>query len=416
MTAREQAYGDLLRVSTDGSDEEEVLPRVPLRDNESAGGVNEDRLQDLLFRYPRTLPIQAIDPSYADAVPICKELALPAGRADALYVNPLGRLTLAEFKLWRNPQARREVIAQILDYAKDLASWGYEDLQRQVSLATGTGGNVVYDLVCKSSPDLDEAEFVDNVTRHLRRGEFLLLIVGDGIREDAAHIVDFIQRHSGLHFNLALVEAALYRDAEERLIVQPRVLARTEVLQRFVSSTGHADDHGVAEKAVGAATGRDEESNLRFWRAVLHEYTFADPGIELPKPVPNPTLSIPLPAFGWGAGWALYFNGFLGRREHVLECFLTVRKSEDQAERFFTRVRESLPEIQREVGAEFEYWEWDGRRRIGFRQKDVGYFVAPDDDGEFRTAVEWMRGHLNLLVSTLHPRLQRMLTDERARR
>ena len=46
---------------------------------------------------------------------------------------PLGRLTLAEFKLWRNPQARREVIGQILDYAKELASWRYADLQREVS-------------------------------------------------------------------------------------------------------------------------------------------------------------------------------------------------------------------------------------------------------------------------------------------
>ena len=43
---------------------------------------------------------------------------------DALYVNAAGRLILAEFKLWRNPQARREVIGQILDYAKELASWG----------------------------------------------------------------------------------------------------------------------------------------------------------------------------------------------------------------------------------------------------------------------------------------------------
>ena len=72
---------------------------------------------------------------------------LPAGYADTLHVNGSGRLTLSEFKLWRNPQARREVIGQILDYAKDLASWGYEDLQRQVSLATGKSGNVLYDLV-----------------------------------------------------------------------------------------------------------------------------------------------------------------------------------------------------------------------------------------------------------------------------
>ena len=178
------AHEGLVRVSTDGSDDTEVLPRVPLGTDESAGGISEAKLQELLFRYPATLPIGAIDPAYAGAVPICTELKLPAGSADALYVNRLGRVTLAEFKLWRNPQARREVIGQVLDYAKDLASWGYEDLQRQVSLATGMSGNAVYGLVREQAPGLNEAQFVDNVTRNLRRGEFLLLIVGDGLRPE----------------------------------------------------------------------------------------------------------------------------------------------------------------------------------------------------------------------------------------
>jgi len=129
---------------------------------------------------------------------------------DALYVNALGRLTLAEFKLWRNPQARREVIGQILDYAKEIASWSYEDLQREVSRALKRPGNVLFDLVRATDPDVEEGVFVDNVTRHLRRGEFLLLIIGDGIREGVENIVDFVQQHSGLHFNLALVEATLY--------------------------------------------------------------------------------------------------------------------------------------------------------------------------------------------------------------
>ena len=178
------------------------------------------------------------DSAYGDPVPVCRELsAPPTGSIDALYVNALGRLTLTfcEFKLWRNPQARREVIGQILDYAAALASWSYEDLQRQVSLAVGgEGSNVLYELVSRRNADVVEAEFVDNVTRHLRRGEFLLLVIGDGIRERAEKIVDFVQSHSGLHFNLALVEAALYRNGADRLIVQPRVLARTEIVQRFV--------------------------------------------------------------------------------------------------------------------------------------------------------------------------------------
>ncbi len=34
---------------------------------------------------------------------------------------------LVEAKLWRNPEARRKVIGQILDYAKELSRWNYED-------------------------------------------------------------------------------------------------------------------------------------------------------------------------------------------------------------------------------------------------------------------------------------------------
>ena len=39
-----------------------------------------------------------------------------------MSVNALGRLILAEFKLWRNPQARREVIGQILFSANSVRS------------------------------------------------------------------------------------------------------------------------------------------------------------------------------------------------------------------------------------------------------------------------------------------------------
>jgi len=38
--------------------------------------------------------------------------------------------------------------------------------------------------------------------------------------------------YSGLHFNLALVEAALFQGGAGTIIVQPRVLARTEIVRR----------------------------------------------------------------------------------------------------------------------------------------------------------------------------------------
>ena len=118
----QDAYGAMIRLGSSRGSSDEILSRIPLNTPTSQGNIVEVTLQDLLFRNPQTLPVRAIDAAYDGLIPVCRELRTPAGPVDALYVNRLGRLTLAEFKLWRNPQARREVIGQILDYAKELAA------------------------------------------------------------------------------------------------------------------------------------------------------------------------------------------------------------------------------------------------------------------------------------------------------
>ena len=168
MNSNNHTYGDLIRLDPDNLSGAETLQRLPLATSVADGGMDESSLRDLLFRFPRSLPVAAIDAAYSDPVPICRELSTPAGYLDALYINALGRLILAEFKLWRNPQARQEVIGQILDYTKELASWNYEDLQREVSRALRRKGNLPYELVRAQVPGTNEAEFVDNVSRHLR--------------------------------------------------------------------------------------------------------------------------------------------------------------------------------------------------------------------------------------------------------
>jgi hypothetical protein len=44
-------------------------------------------------------------------------------------VTPEGGIVPGECKLVRNPQARREVLAQALDYARAVAGFDYEDLE-----------------------------------------------------------------------------------------------------------------------------------------------------------------------------------------------------------------------------------------------------------------------------------------------
>lgn len=214
----------------------QALQRINIQDK-SNEGFNEGWLRDVIFKCPELIPILEIEAAFSPLVPVCRELPTPAGPIDALFVNSDGMLTVVECKLWRNPEARREVIGQILDYAKELSRWSYEDLQESIGRATRSRGNVLYEIVRKSEDDISEAEFVDNVTRNLKRGRFLLIILGDGIRESVENITNYLQVHSGLHFTFALVEMAVFgfpAGSEYRYLFQPRVITRTIEIERAV--------------------------------------------------------------------------------------------------------------------------------------------------------------------------------------
>lgn len=75
---------------------------------------------------------------------------------------------------------------------------------------------------------------MDAVSRNLRRGRFLLLIVGDGIQEGVETMADFLQQHAGMHFTLALVEMAIFRGRPDGFLVEPRVIAKTVMVPRGI--------------------------------------------------------------------------------------------------------------------------------------------------------------------------------------
>jgi len=200
---------------------------------------DEAWLQDLIMKRPDLLPLEEIEPAFEGVVPVCVELPSTSGFLDNLLITPDGNIVLIECKLWRNPESRREVMAQIIDYANALSTWTYEKLNDAVKQAGGGNGLTkkasLYELV-SSSRQIDEPSFIDAVSRNLKRGRFLLLILGDGIREGVESMTEFLQQHAGLHFTLALVEIGLFRLPTTGYVVQPRVLAKTTNIDRGVVS------------------------------------------------------------------------------------------------------------------------------------------------------------------------------------
>lgn len=248
------------------------------------GGRDEAWLRDTLLAHPEALPIGDIDPSFGPLVPLCRELRTSAGPIDLAFVNPDGLLTLVECKLWRNPQARREVVAQVLHYAQAVTRWSYADLQRQVSAATRETGNVPFERARRLRPDLAEARFIDATARAMKAGRFLLVIAGDGIREDVSALTQLINRNAALAFHLALVEVGLYDLGAGTLAIQPRTLARTHMLERSVVLVSGADEASPTSAAFEPEADEDEVRSptrsvrdYRPWWVPLLDRRFDDP-------------------------------------------------------------------------------------------------------------------------------------------
>lgn len=205
---------------------------------------SEAWLQNLLDEHPEVLPIEQIEPGFGTLIPLCRELPLDfgAGRSgalDNLFAAATGGLVLVETKLWRNPEARRTVVAQAMEYAASVFRLTYEELEAAVQKArraAGQSADALTALVAaRASESFDEASFIDAVTLNLRRGRAIVAVVGDGIREDIAPLAELLQSHAGHRFVFALIELGVYETpvAGVRLI-SPSILAQTTLIERGV--------------------------------------------------------------------------------------------------------------------------------------------------------------------------------------
>ena len=171
-------------VAIDRLDDGAVVSRLVRRSTKPGDEprIDERLLQRLIHHSPSILPVGEIEPAFSDLRPICEELPLRGGiggkSVDNLLVNPDGRVCLVECKLWRNSDAVREVIAQVLDYAGELTLLSYEELVAavRVALKQPYGDPLVERVLGVDCEEDERTDFRDAVSRSLRLGNFLLLV------------------------------------------------------------------------------------------------------------------------------------------------------------------------------------------------------------------------------------------------
>ena len=160
---------------------------------------NENELQEKVFSTPQLIKGNDDIEVYS----IKREVILPrAGILDILQMDAIGNIIAVEVKLNRNPQSRREVIAQIFDYLSDLSSLTFFELD-----------NIVKGELTKVINTMEKGEELPrNINSFLKAGIIKLIIVVDQINEDLKRIISFIGERTDL--DVKLIEISKYDNGE----------------------------------------------------------------------------------------------------------------------------------------------------------------------------------------------------------
>jgi hypothetical protein len=375
---------------------------IPLQRAGLSDGHDEPWLQRLLLDHPELIPLEQIDWGSGRFIPVCRELRLPkpggAAFLDLFGVTTSGRPVLIECKLWRNPQARREVVAQLLEYAALLRRWTYADLTMQLRKAMSSNeADPLYTSTCAhlAQPPL-ESRFVDAVSRYLRTGDFHLIIAGDGIREDLAAISDHL---IGQGTRLTLLEIQLWADEAGRTLVVPQIALRTEVLrQRLIEdAAGHlmqieaiADGDDPSGDLINPRQTGVQAENRAFWQRFVDSVHFDHPDQPSPRHGNKNNVRIPLPAPArWLTAYRSASDGNVGM---YLGC--------EEGSTLCAEVARNLEVLREETGLPSLGFGLDSSGR------DIMIIARPmaglgGDDG----MLTWLGDTANRLVNALRPRL-----------
>ncbi|NLA74413.1 MAG: hypothetical protein GX846_02875 [Deltaproteobacteria bacterium] len=242
---------------------------------------DEKWLQEFLMNHPDILPTGDIEPVFYPLVPIGKEVPVVEGRIDILYLSGSGYPVIVETKLWRNPESRREVVAQILDMAFAFSKWGYDQLDEYTKRFAKTFYGQERSLISLMEEklgeiDMEQDEFRDHVENNLNLGRFLVAVVGDKIRSSTLDILNGLNRYPGLGLELAMIELECFTFAEKEppsLLIIPRIAKKSEIIERSIVEVKIQRGEKKPEveisqektKKIGKKISRPTLTEIKFW-------------------------------------------------------------------------------------------------------------------------------------------------------
>ena len=224
-----------------GKSEEQL---IPMQETEYE---KEDVLQVLLAKYPDLLPGDQIDP---DDPPrwllVGREIGVPgdmdeSGRwsLDHLYIDHNSIPTFVECKRSSDTRNRREVVAQMLDYAANGTTyWSVSDLREAAAKTAASHGKSLEDeivqlLEAEGEPAEIVSEFWKQVEENLRKGHVRLIFVTDETPRELRRLVEFLNSKMEDVEVLAIEVKQFLDESRSHSVLVPRVIGATEAARRI---------------------------------------------------------------------------------------------------------------------------------------------------------------------------------------
>jgi len=232
--------------------------------------LDESWLRDAIFNNPELVigPCKAAGLTEDEWYAWHREFQVETGQIDVMLLSSQGRVAIVETKLATNPEIRRRVLAQVLDYLVHLADRFNEKFPEIPKDIDG-------------QPVAEKEDILESVGQ----GDVLVIIASDEIDPRVAKLSQgLLSRHLTQQWDLALIDLALYRllDGDNRYVIVPHL---RNVVQSELRQVVRVVVEGESPRArveveritrdVNSTTRRQKWNEERFFRYLEGEAPLA---------------------------------------------------------------------------------------------------------------------------------------------
>jgi len=223
---------------------------------EPVGFLSEKELQDSIANLPSLLNVipQLNGQDYPLYI-LKRELGVASGSIDFLATDVDGSLYIIETKLAENPELRRTVIGQVLEYASNLTDTPYEHINSECLRYLKKHGSLeqaIHDFYAQQGKDGEPiptaSEYKEIIADNLANGRFNLVIVANKVSFEIQKLFHYIDQVTKDNLNFIVLEINKYH-FDSGVVLHSGIVWAAKYIKTLFSRTVINEEAYIASKS-----------------------------------------------------------------------------------------------------------------------------------------------------------------------